>query len=381
MKIDERLLQYCKSQPQIDAVRAVIKHGTQKAAAEALGKNVSNVSEVIARIRRNAREQGDHLLPLIGQSHMVRDDDGNLLRWDKTKSVVTAAEMFEEMKAGIDCKLARPKKTPKGVKDNLCSVVTIADPHIGMLAYGLETGSENYNTSIAVDKLKTAIDELLPRGHKVKHGVLLNLGDLIHFDGMRAVTPQSGNILDADSRYGHVIRNAVGIIRYAIDRMLEHCETLEIMNVRGNHDESSLLMLNVLCQHVYANEPRILPIKDNDNKVLTHSWEKNFIYAYHGDGLKPQVAYNNMTRDFSEQFAAANYTWMPSGHLHNERVQWIGKAKLEIMSTLSPVDSWHAGRGYGSNREMVRTDLHPLGGRIGGSIFNPVLHADVMDAA
>lgn len=377
----ERLLPYCKSKPQEDAVRAVIKHGTQQKAADALGKNLSNIAEAIQRVKRYAKEQGDHLLPLTGQSHLIRDEEGRMVRWDKTKTVMTAADMFEEMKAGIDCKLARPKKMPKGVKDNLCSVLTIADPHIGMLAYEGETGQENYSTSIAVERLTTAIDILFPRGHKVKHGVMLNLGDLIHFDGMKAVTPQSGNVLDADSRYGHVTRSAVAIIRYAVDRMLEHCETLEIMNIRGNHDESSLLMLNTLCQHVYANEPRILPIKNNDCKVMTHSWERNFIYGYHGDGIKPQVAFNGMVRDCAKEMAAANYVWMPSGHLHNERVQWIGNAKLEVMTTLAPNDAWHASKLYGSHREMVRTDLHPMGGRVGGAIFNPVLHNQMLEAA
>ena len=360
--IDGRYLAYCKTDTQVAAVSAVIEQGSLPEAADALGITPRVLQRTLARVRRQALATGDHLQPMDRQTNVIRDDEGRITRWDKTKSTGNVP-LYLAMQEGIDVRLAKPAPVPKTPPDELCSVLSIADQHIGMLAYGVETGGDDWNTDIAVHMLASLIDQLFPKGHRVKHGVMLNLGDLIHFDGMLTKTPQSGHIVDADTRPGKLYRAATSIIRYAIDKMLKHCDTVHVMNIRGNHDESSLLWLNTLCQHVYADEPRVT-VPNNDCHAMTHSWGGNFFYGYHGNGLKPQAAFNDMSAKFAREIADARYVWMLSGHLHNPQSFWINsKTKCEIITTLSPVDAWSSSHGYGSHRAIKRTDLRLRGGK------------------
>lgn len=379
MKIDERALRYCKSQPQVDAVRAVIKHGTQRAAAEALGKNVSNIGEVISRVRRNAREDQDFLLDIKSQSLMLFNDDGKFIGWNKTRHN-EVEWTFDQLRQGVDCKTAKPKTPPKYIDSSVCSVLPIADVHLGMMAYTPETGKPSWGTDTARDLLMTAIDILLPRSHKVDHGIVLNVGDLTHYSGMDAKTAQSGNILESDARPGYMLRTAIALMIYAIDRMLKSCNTVEVLTIQGNHDELVEVLICLHLQAYYRNEPRVT-IPDNDCKVLTTVWEKNFIYAHHGDGITNQKMYNAMTRDFPREFGNANHRWGVCGHLHSSRKEPIGGAEIETFSTLATPDAWHASKLYGSQRKMHRIDLHAQGGEIGRMTFNPVLHTAIEEAA
>ena len=367
------LLDHCETKEQVACVEAVIQYGPDRA-CEYLGVNRRSVYRMLSRVKARAGLVDPvETMPLTGQSRLMRGDT-EILRWDKTRTRRDAhlEPIYREMIAGAQIRLARPVAAPTGTQD-ICSVVVLADAHIGLLAHGFETGGDSTSTDRGFARIRAAIDHLLPVSHTVKHGILLNMGDLMHFDGMKLETPQSGNPVESDTTYGGMFRKATALLRYAIDLMLQRCETVHVMNVRGNHDESSLLALNVLLQNVYENEPR-LTIPDNDCLVMTHAWEGNFLYCHHGNGVKQQAMYNAMTRDYSQDFGSANHVWCVSGHVHNERLQWIGKAKMEIVNTLAPVDAWHASKLYGSHRSMDRVDLHPKGCEIGRTTFNPVLH-------
>lgn len=371
--IDERLLKYCSSESQIKAIRAVIEHGTQRAAAEALDWNKRTLERHLKNVRTRAREQGDHHLPLTGQSHVVRDEEGKMLRWDKTNiNNVKIERLYRSMEAGVDIKFKKPTKAPKIENDSICALLPIADPHFGMLAWSTETGGQDYDLDIAKDMLLRAVGDLLSNSPNCRDAFLINLGDWCHFDGMKAQTPQSGNILDADSRYGRVIEVATAVYMAIVDMMLTKYETVTLCNVRGNHDESSGLWMNVLAKIAYKNEPRI-QVLDNNAKMIKFQWGKNLVVTHHGDGINHQKLYEAITRDYRREHGEANYTLGLTGHFHNETVKTIGGVRFEQSAVMTPVDAWHASNLYGGTREISLINLRKSGGIQSRTTYDPVL--------
>src|SRR5690606_41651437 len=45
-------------------------------------------------------------------------------------------------------------------------------------------------------------------------------GDFLHYDGLQAVTPTHGHVLDADSRFGRVVDVAIRLIRQLVAKAL-----------------------------------------------------------------------------------------------------------------------------------------------------------------
>ena len=382
MSVDERLLQYCRTEAQTMAVRATIEHETQRKAADAMGWSLSNLEKHLKNIRSNAREKGDFHLPLTGQSHIVRDDEGRFVRWDKTNiDRAKIVPLYESMQAGIDVRIRRPKSPPKVETDELCAVLPLADCHFGMLAYEKETGSSDYDLEIASSLVLGAVKSLVKQSPKTKDAYLVNLGDFLHYDGMVAKTPQSGNILDTDSRYGKVVEQATAVYIACVDMMLQKYENVTLLNSRGNHDESSGIWLNILCKYTFRDEPRV-KVLDNHNKLIPFQWGNNLVVTHHGDGVNHRKLHEAITRDFRREHGQANYTLSMNGHLHNETVTNIGGVRFETFSVLTPPDAWHASKLYGSEREMSLFLLRKNGGIKRRYFENPGLDlADYAEAA
>src|SRR5579871_1862168 len=105
----------------------------------------------------------------------------------------------------------------------LCSQYTITDYHFGLLSWREETGAD-WDLKIAeklwVDWFAAAIRQS-PDAHTA---ILAQLGDLLHFDSLKAITPAHGHVLDADSRFAKIVRVVIRCLRHAVRALLEKHE-------------------------------------------------------------------------------------------------------------------------------------------------------------
>lgn len=139
---------------------------------------------------------------------------------DKTQVVSTCVECH----ASIDRHLAKAfdgftasaieAPAPPHTEDT-ATVYPLADLHLGVLAWGKETG-ENYDLNIAEQTVKAAMTRLFASAPPSHIGVVLGLGDLLHFDGYEPVTSRSRNFLDVDGRYPLVLQTATSVLIWAI---------------------------------------------------------------------------------------------------------------------------------------------------------------------
>lgn len=87
-----------------------------------------------------------------------------------------------------------------GVTEDLLVGYPVGDHHLGMLSWPDETGAP-WDIKIGERMLAGATDYLMQQAPDAAIGLLVFLGDFMHYDSFEAVTPTSRNQLDADSRH------------------------------------------------------------------------------------------------------------------------------------------------------------------------------------
>jgi hypothetical protein len=125
-----------------------------------------------------------------------------------------------------------------------------------MLSWKEETGAD-WDLKIAermwIDWFAAAIRQ----SADAEQAILAQLGDLLHFDSLKAITPAHGHILDADSRFAKIVRVVIGCMRAAVRMLLEKHERLHLIMADANHDEASEVWLREMFAAHYEDEPRI----------------------------------------------------------------------------------------------------------------------------
>jgi hypothetical protein len=250
----------------------------------------------------------------------------------------------------VASKPAKKRKAPARVGEGLLSAYMLGDPHFGALAWAQETLGENYDTDIARRLHKDALAYLIDKAPPSEVGLLCNLGDAFHVDGVKPVTVESGHLLDTDSRLGYTIDALTDTFCFAIERMLDRHGEAWVVNVRGNHDPSLALAFNRIISAYYRNEPRVKVI-DNTPKLINLVWGKVLLSFHHTDRINHKRWYEMLTRDHAEIWGQTTYRYGKGGHTHHKEEKEIGGLLIRIYPTLAATDAWHAASGYGAGRE------------------------------
>ena len=380
----EHLKKYCVGDNQVKTLQAVIDNGSNRRAADALGKNRRSVDIMIKRLRQKAAQSAE--APDVDVNHKTMEGftakrvstafgpDGDIkLQWViQEQDKVQIDAMLDEFREGLrdDLKgLHKPITAPDETLDGLMNCYMIGDHHLGMLASSKETGEGNYDTDIAVGLLEDAVDSLVARSPKSKRGLLCNLGDFFHANN-EAGTTKNSTPLDTDGRYGRTVREGVNLLKRVVVRLLEHHEEVTVLNVRGNHDSDPALWLNEAMKMYFEDEPRVT-IPDNYSKFTHLEFGNNLIVLHHGDKITPQRIYESVTRRLSAEWGRTKYRFGWLGHLHHKKVHEQGGMVFEVWNVLANPDSWHADSGFGSSRSMTCVVLSEQYGEDSRIVVNP----------
>jgi predicted phosphodiesterase len=348
-----------------EIIAALREHGSNRKAAKALGLHLRTIERRRAALTAKgfSPEHGlDSPLPdglrLKGISTLTRNNRGEP-QWVKADrdadamraAMMAAVEAMAEPLRG----LAKPVKAPARALESSLSSYIIGDHHFGMYAWAAEAG-EDYDTAIAESLLRSAIDRLVAGAPASETAYLVDLGDLLHIDSRSNSTPESGNPLDVDSRYGRVTRVAVDALRYAIRRLLERHRKVKVFIVPGNHDRDSAGWISYVLDAYHHNEPRI-EIERSPSKFYYQRFGKVLIGMTHGDKLKIGDLPSIMAADRPEDWGATRHRYWWTGHIHHTRHQEYRGCFVEAFNTLAASDAWHHASGYRSQRQMQRIDI------------------------
>ena len=364
---------------QQDALDALKRLGNITAAARELGIHRRDFLRVLDRAGYGAEERRKLCVdPAIADS--MRASNTNMvpaLAWVKVQATedqpgysVMLRPEAEEPEAVADrirgalegIVPAEPVLPPENVMGDLCAVYPLMDAHVGMLAWGRETGSQDYDLDHAAQDMRHAFAKVLALTPAAEQAILLIGGDYFHSDDTRAETPANRHKLDVDGRFFKVLDVGIGIIAETITRLLSKHSSVLVRVLRGNHDPHSSLTLNFALAERYRNEPRITVEKD-PRDLFMFQWGKCAIFAHHGDRGKPQqmALYLSDVCPFWSQTRHRHYL---TGHVHHDHAKDLGPLRYESLRAFCPPDAYAAGMGYGGRRALQSMTFHKQDGLV-----------------
>ena len=181
------------------------------------------------RYHKNPTDQ-----PVAGYSTLVRfpEDDplGRVLEWVKTRK--TVSEQLEAIERV--CESMAQEVTPvesvkymghkKPSKDKL-TVIPIGDPHVGLMTWSKEVGSD-WDVKIASRVFRKVFNRLLESSPDTEECILVNTGDFFHADNIEGQTSRSKHKLDLDGRHGKWLDAGGAILLMFIDACLKKYKKL-----------------------------------------------------------------------------------------------------------------------------------------------------------
>jgi hypothetical protein len=363
--MEHPLLQFCNSDAQRQAVIATKIEGlTQADAALKLGISRSALRDRLSCVNSLAARRGyspdndwHHPVP---DGHKIKgvstfyDEEGKAVRqW--VKSQTDEERQFEILVERLEAATKaipqfKATKPPKETQDNLLSLLTITDFHLGMYAWEDETG-DDWDVKISEAVFLNSIHDMIQASPKSGTAVLCQLGDFLHWDGILSVTPSSGHILDSDGRYGKLVELCMNVMAKAVHMMLRKFNKVIVVSAEGNHDISGSIWLRKYIKHIFANDPRV-EVVDNEFPYYAYLHGETMLAFHHGHKMKLAQLHKLFASEprFREMWGKANYTYIHAGHYHHEKTIEDGGAIAEQHPTLAARDAYAARGGWVSRR-------------------------------
>lgn len=361
---------------QTEYLDAVEKHGSQRAAAAALGVAESTLRMSLKALRKKAemRSAGEDTLAGATSTSTLYDADGNVaLQW--VKKDLKKENLQEEIRAFVE-DLAQgiagqspAVPLPPISMDELLAVYPLGDPHFGMKAWGEETGDGDWDLEIAARTHESAIKHLVQITPPASHSLLINLGDALHMNGSSNTT-LAGTRVDADTRYGKVLQEtAMSFVRCTLV-LLEKHQHVTVWSLAGNHDGDSALALQIALKFYFNNNPRVT-VDDGTSLYKYLRFGKVLIGSHHGHGAKAADLPMIMAADRPKDWGDTSHRVWHCGHIHHKQVlkDYTG-CTVETHRTLARQDAWHAGQGYRAKKDMSVIIYHRDFGEMQRSRFD-----------
>lgn len=287
------------------------------------------------------------------------DGEGRVRQqWIKTKQDGVTADLVTVL--GDTFKSYRGRSqlvpAPRRVERGLMTVYPIADQHLGLLAWGRETGGRSYDLDIGARRLLDTATRLVAQTPRSRRALIINLGDWYHANDQRNVTPRSGHQLDVDGRWYKVLTAGVKLMMRIIDLALAKHELVEVANIPGNHDPEAARAMTVALAMFYSNNKRVTISFPGD--LYFRRFGNTLIGAAHGDKMRPDRMAMTMATRQRKAWGATAYHWFLFGHIHHETAKEVGDVRCESFQTLADKDNHAAGGGYNSGQSLNAITLH-----------------------
>jgi len=390
----EKILPYANGTVQTQMIEALIEHGGSLVDAMEgttwqkthLCRAVRTVKARAAKYDFKSYHNKEGVTPdgfSIKGTSTLYDNEGNpKIQWVKTtvdseKQMQGIKDYIEGLCVEIPQATPAPASREKYASD-LLPTIFIGDAHIGMRAYGKETKHHDFDTGIATQQLREAVDYLSSKIEPAEQGMIVDVGDYTHSDG-HSDTTTAGTPLDVDTRYHSTMLQAAMCMRYMIGKMLEKCKTVTVVVARGNHNDNSSVAIQLMLSFYYEKEPRvnILDTKSYYHYIEYGNW---LLGITHGNKQKPEALAGSMARDMAQAWGRTTHRMWCTGHYHKEAVKTLPGVKHKVFAALPPPDSWHSSHGFSGDGEMEMMTFRREGGVHSSHVYNiprPIVEPDV----
>jgi hypothetical protein len=380
--IDATLKTWATSR-QLEFINAIEQFGSERKAASALGLSHGTISNALASLKKRAARSGyspEHdMTRTVPDGYMVKgvstyyDEDGKPRgQWVKSSVDADRQEaIMREAFAAMAKELPRvkPMAKPTKTKDDLCNVYTLTDCHLGALAWHKEGGAD-WDVKIAERVLVAAFEQMVNSAPAANTGLIAQLGDFLHSDGMLPVTPTNGHILDQDGRFSKIVAAALRVLRRIVDFALQKHERVVVLMAEGNHDLASSIWLRALFKALYENEPRVTVI-ESELPYYVHQHGETLIAFHHGHMKRNDALPIFFAAQFPKVWGATTKRYAHTGHRHHvEEKEHSGMTVIQH-PTIAARDAYAARGGWLSERAAVAITYHSRFGQVARTIVTP----------
>lgn len=403
-----------------EAVAALAEHGTQKAAALAMGLARSSFQARLERAAERGLMGTKPVLPGFAiKSVASKDADGawvkqtkapgevfavpegfahkrisnlsdsqgrTLARWDiveqdKAQQLAVLRAAVEAFKDEIP--RAAPETAPAHTESDLLNQYTITDHHLGALAWGEETGAGDYDLRIGERLVIRWFAAAIAQSPASERAVFAQLGDFLHYDSFRSVTPEHGHQLDSDSRYPKMVRAAIRIVRAVIGMLLQKHSHVDVIMCDANHDPAGEVWLREMLAAFYENEPRVrVDTSPGTYSFIEHGDVSLFYHHGHRRGIKKVDSI--LVGKFRKLYGRTGVSYAHTGHKHSDELITTDLMKVEQHETLAAPDAygsnWLSGRSakvityhkqFGEDGRVILSAARVMGGLVAANDNEP----------
>lgn len=263
----------------------------------------------------------------------------------------------------------------KGVPiQTLCNLYTMTDCHVGMLAWHKEGGAD-WDLKIAERTLIGCFEQMVMSSPEAGTGIVAQLGDWLHFDGMAAVTPTNNHVLDADGRFSKIVEISVRILRRLVDFALARHEKVVVLMSEGNHDLVSSIWLRTIFRALYENEPRVFVI-DSELPYYVHQHGETMIAFHHGHLKKNDALPMLFAAQFPTIWGTTTKRYAHTGHRHHVEEKEHSGMTVVQHPTLAARDAYAARGGWLAERQVSAITYHSKWGQVSKITVIPEMLAD-----
>ncbi|MFD0669734.1 hypothetical protein ACT80S_18590 [Ramlibacter sp. MAHUQ-53] len=372
---------------ELELLEALESHGTHRAAAKALGVSKSVFSGAMDRLKRRAASRGyspDHdMTRTVPEGFRVKgvstyyDQEGKPRgQWVKSAADDAARERaireaYEAMAEDVP-RIAPTLPVPV-TEDHLLTLYTLTDCHVGALAWHREGGAD-WDLAIAEKSLIGCFEQMVRASPAATTGVVAQLGDFLHSDGLLPVTPTSGHVLDQDGRFSKVVSTAVRVLRRIIAMALEKHRRVVVLLAEGNHDMASSVWLRVMFRALYEHEPRVQVI-DSELPYYVHQHGRTMLGFHHGHLKKNDGLPLLFAAQFPQVWGATTKRYAHTGHRHHiEEKEHSGMVVVQH-PTLAARDAYAARGGWIAERQVRAITYHAEHGEVARNTVVPEMLA------
>lgn len=383
-KLDPKLREYA-TDIQWQRLEALEKYGSQRNAEKHTEFSSSAIGRAKVSVEKNAARQGyapdygwQHPVPpgfMVKGTSTLRDAQTGEARlvWEKTTRDAEEQEMA--IRASVeamseDIPRAKPVKAPKSVNEDLANLYVITDYHLGMLASAEETKEANYDLKIAEKLLVDSFAQMMAMAPDSETAIICQLGDFLHSDGIMAVTPTSGHLLDQDGRYWRVVKTAIRALRNIVDMALSKHKNVHVIMAEGNHDITSSIWLRAMFAALYEKDSRVT-VEESPLPYYAYQHGDTALYFHHGHLRKFTGLTNLFAAQFPKIWGDTQYRYGHCGHMHHSHVKEDSGITITQHRTLSAKDAYASRGGYFAERKAECVTYHKKHGQVASTHVTP----------
>lgn len=254
---------------------------------------------------------------------------------------LTSDQIFEVFKALPPAKITQYKRTAGTYMLEL----PIMDFHLGKLAWGEETGQDDYDLEIAEKLWRVTVTELLGKASAfgTPELILFPIGqDFFHFD-TPSTTTTAGTQLDSDTRWQKMFTKGVELLVWGI----EQCRALapvKVIWIPGNHDTVLSYAATVGIAQRYANAGDVtVDLSPMPRKYVRYG--RNLIGFAHGEDERKRIE-GLMQVEAAQDWGKTDWREYHLGHLHTEQTIEKNGIIFRRISSVTAADAWHTENGF-----------------------------------